>query len=598
MKRLLIVLCLAFLAATSSFAQKFNLPQGPKAPDEIWVLCIGNSFTFHHNADDLLREIAAKEGLKMQIGEYLKGGQTFGQHLKLEGTQKALKGGPYDYCFLQDQSVNPARYARDGKTQVLDDLLELRDRVAAASPDCKIILEHTWSYSGKEAGGFGTQEELEKYLLEGSRQMAKKARVGYSPIGEAFQTVYTDRPEIHLLGRDNKHQSLAGAYLKACVNYLMMARKPFSAHAADCGLAPEVAAYLRQTAEKTVLGKNGARPRKGDIKLADKVAEWQMGHLNPKDRPVGWLNAAFFRGLAEWAFVTGNETFWNYLKKVGDDNGWDMVRTNHNANDLCMGQTYLMLSEHFRDPAMMKSVRDRVLSVMAHPNQDPLILPDGRYNPDRWGWCDALFMEPPVYPTLARIDKRDDYLDFCWSEFKVTTDSLFNRKYNLYHRDLMLVSRKEENGLPAFWGRGNGWVYAALPMMLSGVPETHPSHAYYMQLYKDMSEALLKCQDKAGSWHAGLLDPVHWDAPENSGSGFFVYGFAWGVNHGILPEEYRAAALKGWKALKSHVLKDGRLVYVQDVGLKPVNPSKDDTRAYGAGAFLLAASEMIQMQMK
>ncbi len=255
MKRLLIVLSLAFLAATSSFAQKFNLPQGPKAPDEIWVLCIGNSFTFHHNADDLLREIAAKEGLKMQIGEYLKGGQTFGQHLKLEGTQKALKGGPYDYCFLQDQSVNPARLARDGKTEVLDDLINLKSRIIRKSPDCKVILEHTWSYSGKEAGGMGTQEELDKYLRKGTKTMARKGHTWYSPIGEAFNRVYKERPDIHLLDKDDKHQSQEGAYLKACVNYLVITGRRFSGPVACGGLSPATAAYLRTVAEKTVLGK-------------------------------------------------------------------------------------------------------------------------------------------------------------------------------------------------------------------------------------------------------------------------------------------------------------------------------------------------------
>ena len=254
MKRLLTVLLAALLCAASS-AQRFQLPEPPKAPDEIWVLCIGNSFTYHHDADVLLQDIASSQGVRMQIGKYLKGGQTFGQHLNLPETQKAIDAGNYDYCFLQDQSVNPARLARDGKTEVLDDLINLKSRIIRKSPDCKFILEHTWSYAGKEAGGMGTQEELDKYLRKGTKKMARKGHTWYSPIGEAFNTVYKDRPDIHLLDKDDKHQSQEGAYLKACVNYLIITGKRFSGPVAGGGLAPATAAYLREVAEKTVLGR-------------------------------------------------------------------------------------------------------------------------------------------------------------------------------------------------------------------------------------------------------------------------------------------------------------------------------------------------------
>ena len=254
MKRILTFL-LAAVLATAASAQKFQLPEAPKAPDEIWVLCIGNSFTYHHGADILLKEVAESQGLKMQVGKYLKGGQTFGQHLNLPETQQAIAAGPYDFCFLQDQSVNPARLAKDGKQEVFDDFVALKGRVVRKSPDCKIILEHTWSYAGKNAGGMETQEILEKYLKKGTKKMARKGHTWYSPIGEAFSIVYKDRPDIHLLDKDDKHQSLEGAYLKACVNYLVITGKRFSEPVADGGVEPATAAYLRTVAEKAVLGK-------------------------------------------------------------------------------------------------------------------------------------------------------------------------------------------------------------------------------------------------------------------------------------------------------------------------------------------------------
>ena len=52
----------------------------------------------------MLCEIAESQGLHIKIGKYLKGGQTFGQHMGIEESRKARQVRGYDYAFLQDQS--------------------------------------------------------------------------------------------------------------------------------------------------------------------------------------------------------------------------------------------------------------------------------------------------------------------------------------------------------------------------------------------------------------------------------------------------------------------------------------------------------------
>ena len=93
-----------------------------------------------------------------------------------------------------------------------------------------------------------------------------------------------------------------------------------------------------------------------------------------------------------------------------------------------------------------------------------------------------------------------------------------------------------------------------------------------------------------------MLDPKAYPMPENSASGFFTYGLAWGVNRGLLTDGiYRKAARRGWKALCSHVDSDGRLGYVQPIGGSPASTTREMTEVYGVGAFLLAASEIVNM---
>lgn len=230
---------------------------GDVAPkDTTSVLCIGNSFTYVHSADWMLKRIAWTQGHYLDMETSVKGGQTFGQHLGLMITAEAISKGGYDYVFLQNQSQTNAWYAQDkkGKAQILADAVELSSRVRAASPDAVQVVEATWSYVGKsgENGGFKSLKEFDKLLLKGSKAIAKSTGGVVSPIGAAFAVSRAERPDIDLYDPDHKHQSAYGAYLKACVNYLLMFGGNFEGYVDDCHLSSEKTAYLRSVAERIV----------------------------------------------------------------------------------------------------------------------------------------------------------------------------------------------------------------------------------------------------------------------------------------------------------------------------------------------------------
>ena len=256
MRNILTSILACLLCCLSASAQHFQLPLDSKTPGEIRVLCIGNSFTYVHDTDKLLQQIAASQGLTIDIGKNLVGGYTFRKHLENEKSIEAVDFGGYDYAFLQDQSANPARYSRDRDKTVLKDLKTLKRNVKAHSPKCKVILERTWTYGGAGFGGFDSEEDLEYHLARGAAKMARRAGTGLSPIGAAFKDAESLMPSIKLLGPDNHHQSLEGAYLKACVNYLIISKKPFTGNPDCCGVDPETAAFLRSVAEKNVLKSN------------------------------------------------------------------------------------------------------------------------------------------------------------------------------------------------------------------------------------------------------------------------------------------------------------------------------------------------------
>jgi rhamnogalacturonyl hydrolase YesR len=132
--------------------------------------------------------------------------------------------------------------------------------------------------------------------------------------------------------------------------------------------------------------------------------------------------------------------------------------------------------------------------------------------------------------------------------------------------------------------------------MLQALPPGHPSRARYERLYRDMSDKLVGLQRPDGYWPTSLEGRGE-TTPETSGTGFFTYGLAFGLDTGRLKGlRYRTAVTRGWAALNRAVQPDGRLGWVQQVGAGPDQVFATDTQAYGAGAFLLAGGEVYDLQ--
>jgi len=268
-----------------------------------------------------------------------------------------------------------------------------------------------------------------------------------------------------------------------------------------------------------------------------------------------------------------------------------------------VSQMYLEMYRQREDD----STRHRILGptmarldyVMAHPSEATLLL--DHHDPktlERWSWCDALFMAPPVYAKMAAITGKSSYLDFMHNEFRDSYDFLYDREEHLFYRDHRYFPdvKREANGQKIFWGRGNGWVMGGLVSLLKDLPENDLHRPFYEQLFMEMSEKVASCQGSAGFWHASMLDHESFPKPETSASGFFCYALAYGINAGLLDRSvYEPVVMRAWQSLVGAVFPDGKLGWVQPIGENPKNVTADMTEVYGVGAFLLAGSEMIRL---
>jgi rhamnogalacturonyl hydrolase YesR len=350
------------------------------------------------------------------------------------------------------------------------------------------------------------------------------------------------------------------------------------------------------------------------LALTAKVADWQLQHLDagyapaqPNDQasPRGWVYGALFDGMGALADVSPDPRFADAVVAHGERQVWDLERRPFHADDYVIGRSWVWAYERTGNAKTIAALKSRFDAIIAAAPKVPL---DYGANPPpfqesacqlRWCWADALFMGPPTFAALARATGDRKYLDYADAEFWATTDFLFDKSEHLYARDSRFFTRRGEHGEKIFWSRGNGWVYAGLARMLELLPSDHPSRPRYVALFREMSARLVTLQKPDGYWPPSLLSPSDNTPPETSGTGFYTYGLAYGVRTGLLTEPvYRAAAERGWQALAKAVMPDGKLGWVQQIGVGPDAVHAEDTQLYGVGAFLFAGSEMYKLAQR
>ena len=349
--------------------------------------------------------------------------------------------------------------------------------------------------------------------------------------------------------------------------------------------------------------------------LADtrRVADWQLANrTNWATMPAArksvrevrdWQQATFWVALTELA--NRDKAYAQPLLDLGRAEQWQMGDLPFHADDQLIGQAWLWAAQNGAGKkaiAPMRAYFDHVLANRPTIGLEFIPVAPGKGTStctDRWCWCDALFMAPPTMLRLAQATGDRRYADFVHAEWKATTDYLFDPSEQLYFRDSRFFDMRDAKGRKLFWSRGNGWVMAGLVRVLQVLDKSDPQRPTYEKLFKDMAARIVTLQKADGYWPASLLDDDPGTPPESSGTAFFTYAFAWGVDNGLLDRAtYQPAAVRGWGALGRAVQPDGMLGWVQQVGDRPDSVSAKETQFYGSGAYLLAGTAMFDLAKK
>jgi len=287
----------------------------------------------------------------------------------------------------------------------------------------------------------------------------------------------------------------------------------------------------------------------------------------------GWSWSTYFDGIQRLYGTTGDADVLGHGTAWGRDTSWTLTTREEAANEIKAAQTYYDLAA--LDPsASLASADARMRADLTLPDSD-------------WWWVDALFMAMPSWARWARRTGDPAYLNtmdrlYAWTKTNGTTSpfdctgrapGLYDPAERLWYRDCRFVGQLD-GGQKVFWGRGNGWVAAAMAEVLEQLPPSDPRAAPYVTMLRDMASRLRELQGSDGMWRTSLLNPAAYPVPETSGTALFTFAIARGISLGVLDRDtYAPVVLRAWDALNRVSLQpSGFVTNCQNVGDRPGTP--------------------------
>jgi rhamnogalacturonyl hydrolase YesR len=180
---------------------------------------------------------------------------------------------------------------------------------------------------------------------------------------------------------------------------------------------------------------------------------------------------------------------------------------------------------------------------------------------------------------------------------------LWDEEKALFHHEPESLTRPEH-----FWGRGNGWAVVAFARAAGALDAPYTGDRYEQvvgseelrAMLRRSADSLLERRTPDGGWGTDLSRPADCPTAETSGTALITFFLACGVNEGWLDRAtYVPVVMQAMDLLMRRVDAGGTVLLIQPPGIGPdcsriVASNGEINVNYGPGAFLLAASEVLQ----
>jgi len=189
-------------------------------------------------------------------------------------------------------------------------------------------------------------------------------------------------------------------------------------------------------------------------------------------------------------------------------------------------------------------------------------------------WLDGVYMGMPFLVEYALMTNDREALREAVHEFELVDmymrDSASGLYYHAWDESRAQSWADSETGLSSFfWGRGMGWFAMALVDTLALLPESETGLREPLErITRQFAKDIMPFRNPNRVWYQIVDQPEGvGNYEEASVSAMFTYFLARGVNLGVLPQEFREAALSSYKGLidRFALVDSGGEVHLQSV---------------------------------
>lgn len=202
------------------------------------ILFIGNSFTARNGLPDLIAQLAAAHGKKIEHRLISAGGASLRRHWNAGEALNAIQNGHFEYVVLQEQSTLPIKNSKR-----MHESVRLFDTAIRAARS-KTVLYMTWARLNAP--------ESQPAITDAYTSIGHELDATVAPVGLAWQRFLREHNTPPLHDRDQSHPTLAGSYLAACVFVAVLFKtSPVDAGAGIAGLTDSDRSQLERAAWQT-----------------------------------------------------------------------------------------------------------------------------------------------------------------------------------------------------------------------------------------------------------------------------------------------------------------------------------------------------------
>jgi len=168
-------------------------------------------------------------------------------------------------------------------------------------------------------------------------------------------------------------------------------------------------------------------------------------------------------------------------------------------------------------------------------------------------WVDSLMMFS-VFPAIVAKNEQDEQLmEIAARQPRIMAKYMQDPSDKLWYHAYWVHQKTHYPKHKLFWGRGNGWVMAALPMILDQIGD-HPERETIIRIFQETSQALKPYQRSDGAFETIINRPGK-TYRELSFTALVAYGFLTGVRHQWLDSTYLEQGLKAFQAVQTAIVK-------------------------------------------